>query len=64
MFPGSKMFWIRVAEYFALEPDKVRYMANLEIAPHFKELLIEKVKETNWCSHVTQSCQMDVLKQF
>ena len=62
MFPDSD-----IARNFHLGPDKLKYLTNFGIAPHFKELLTRELAKVEMLvvgfdeslNETTQSCQMD-----
>ena len=60
-----------VAKKFQLGPSKVEYLANFDIKPYLKNLLVESIKKLDcYCflwwkfKKVTQSCEMDLLLRY
>ena len=67
MFPDS-----HIAKSVQLGPTKLKYLTNFGIAPHFKSILLENIKESpcfvlsydESLNPMTQSCEMDLLVRF
>ena len=60
------------AQQFQLGPDKLKYLTNWGIAPHFKDLLETKLLKSDYIvvsfdeslNERTQNCQMDIVVRF
>ena len=67
MFPDS-----HITKSVQLGPTKLKYLTNFGIAPHFKSILLENIKESpcfvlsydESLNPMTQSCEMDLLVRF
>ena len=65
-------FDIKTAKTFQIGLDKRRYFVNFRIAPYFKSILIEKIKESKCyimsfdesLKDMTQSCEIDLLHRY
>ena len=69
----GKMFWdSNIAKNFSIESNKLAYIINFGLAPHFQNVLFENVKKSNIYSlsfdesynHVLQQGQMDIIVRF
>ena len=64
MFPDSE-----IAKSFQLGPSKIKYLTNLAIAPYYKSVALERIKEcpcfvisyNESLNPVTQTCEIDLL---
>ena len=64
MFPDSE-----IAKSFQLGPTKSKYLTNFGIAPYYKSVLLDRIKESpcfvilydESLNPVTQTCEMDLL---
>ena len=67
MFPDST-----IAEKFCLQKDKSAYFINYDIAPHFRSILMDNVKDSEFYAisfdeslkTVIQTGQMDLVANF
>ena len=67
MFPDSE-----IVKSFQLGPTKIKYLTNFGIAPYYKSVLLERIKESpcfvisydESLNPVTQTCEMDLLARY
>ena len=58
-FPDSK-----IAQSYQLGQTKLKYLVQFGIAPHIKELLLEDMKEEQYCFHFDETTTEQVKKQY
>ena len=67
MFPDSE-----IVKLFSMGPDKLRYVVNHRLAPHFQQILKDNVSQSDCfvmlfdesVNDVTQTCKMDLMIRY